>query len=152
MSTHYHLNKSLSLTRPISDHTNPDALIVVSGGVCSHDVKSSSLVDPPIATNGKAVPNVIPATILLVELLHRKHCFTAFRPCQARSRLIRMVDDYVRYWSGKFFHTLRRLGVPCLSRDVGHCFEWIRKIDICYVMLSMKVWNYMLVRETEDCP
>uniref|UniRef100_A0A2M4A515 Uncharacterized protein n=1 Tax=Anopheles triannulatus TaxID=58253 RepID=A0A2M4A515_9DIPT len=82
-------------------------------------VETATLVDASIATDGEAVPDVVPAAPILVHRLHHLHRLDALGSGVARGRLVRVVYDDVRDRTGKSFDQLGRLGVPKATSDVG---------------------------------
>ena len=109
-----------SLTNPITDQTDPNAAVVVSGRMSANHIESPALVHAPVATDRKAVPDVVPLTLVLVHLLHRLHCRDALQPVVACRRPVRMMYDDVRDGTGEVFDPFRWQSTPKVSRHVGH--------------------------------
>lgn len=113
----------LRLTSPVTNHTDSNTFVVVPRCMSSDYVESSPFVNSSIATDGESVSDVIPSSILLVKLLHTQHSIAALCTGQTGARFVRMVNDHERNRSGEFVHTFWRLGIPCFSRHVRHCWN-----------------------------
>jgi hypothetical protein len=109
------------LLRPIADHADPDADVVVAGGVCPHSRPPPALVSVSVAAYGEVVPNVVPSVGDLVHVLHLPHGVQAVGGGGTSRGDVAVVDDHVGDGVAHRFDQNWRAGVPFLASGQHQC-------------------------------
>nr|AAL90436.1 SD04493p [Drosophila melanogaster] len=99
----------------------------------SDDIESPAGVNHAIAADAKAITNIVPSALQLMEVLHVPHALHAVRSGVAHGRHVRVMDDDVGRGTLEVLHGLGQPGTPVGSGQQaggGHTVAQIRLLHV----------------------